>query len=223
MLKVAFPVDVHSNRATFEIQYGHVERPTHSNTSWDWARFEVCAHRWADLSEPDYGVALLNDCKYGYDISGNVMRLSLLRSPTSPDPEADQGRQEFTYALFPHQGDLRRGGVVQAAYELNSPLRAVPADRDALGLREASFLQSDNDGVIVEAVKRAEDSDALIVRLYEAYGQRHSSRLSTARHIAAAAVVDLLERELSPLDTDGQTVALEFRPFEIKTVRLTLA
>ena len=106
-LKVAFPVDVRAARATYEIQYGHVERPTHANTSWDVARFEVCAHRWADLSEPGYGVALLNDCKYGYDIHGNVMRLSLLRSPGWPDPESDQGAHRFSYALFPHAGDLR--------------------------------------------------------------------------------------------------------------------
>ena len=224
LLKVAFPVDVHSPRATYEIQFGHVERPTYTNTSWDWARFEVCAHKWADLAEPDYGVALLNDCKYGYDIHGNVMRLTLLRSPTSPDPEADQGAHEFTYALYPHPGDLRSGGVIQSAYELNSPLRVVIPDGRATTRAScpasASLLTVDRPGVIVEAVKRAEDSDGLIVRMYEAYGQRQQTRLELSRPIAAATVVDLLERDLEPLEPEGTSVALSFRPFEIKTIKL---
>ena len=110
--------------ATYEIQFGHLERPTHMNTSWDMGRFEVCGQKWADLSEPGYGVALLNDCKYGYDVEGNVMRLSLLRSPVSPDPVADKGRHEFTYALLPHSGDLREGRVIEEAYSLNVPLLA---------------------------------------------------------------------------------------------------
>jgi hypothetical protein len=120
------PVDVRSLRATYEIQYGHVERPTHANTSWDVARFEVCAHKWADLSEPGYGVALLNDCKYGYDIAGNVIRLSLLRAPTWPDPVADRGHHRFTYRLLPHAGDLRAAGVVDAGYDLNVPCKPSP-------------------------------------------------------------------------------------------------
>ena len=127
-LKVAFPVDVHASRATYEIQFGHLERPTHANTSWDVARFEVCAHRWADLSEPGYGVALLNDCKYGYDIHGNVMRLSLLRAPGWPDPESDQGAHRFAYALFPHAGDLREAGVIAEAEAFNLPLVGVAAE-----------------------------------------------------------------------------------------------
>jgi len=132
-LKVAFPVDILSPRATYEIQFGHVERPTHYNTNWDMARFEVCAHKWADLSEANYGVALLNNCKYGYDIFGNVMRLSLLRSPKAPDPTADLGDQQFTYSLLPHAGDFRQGGVIQEGYNLNVPLRIDP-DRGRNGL-----------------------------------------------------------------------------------------
>lgn len=154
-LKVAFPVDVRSARATYEIQFGHVERPTHANTSWDVARFEVCAHTWADLSEPGYGVALLNDCKYGYDIRANVMRLSLLRAPTWPDPVADRGHHRFTYALLPHAGDLREAGVIEQARDLNSPLRTVAAGRhDGRGPREASFVRLGGPGVVVAAVKR---------------------------------------------------------------------
>ena len=121
LLKVAFPVDILAPAATYEIQYGNVQRPTHRNTSWDWARFETCAQKWADLSEGGYGVSLLNDCKYGHDIHGNVMRLSLLRSPTYPDPEADQGEHRFTYSLLPHAGGWEAGTVAEA-YALNDPL-----------------------------------------------------------------------------------------------------
>ena len=107
LLKAAFPVDVMSPAATFDVQWGNVERPTHRNTSWDWARFETCAHKWADLSEGNYGVALLNDCKYGYDIHDNVIRLTLLKSATNPDANADQGEHWMTYSLLPHEGDWR--------------------------------------------------------------------------------------------------------------------
>jgi alpha-mannosidase len=110
LLKVAFPVDVLSPTATYEIQWGNVQRPTHRNTSWDWARFETCAQKWVDLSEGGYGVSLLNDCKYGHDIHDNVMRISLLRSPTMPDPEADLGEHHFSYSLFPHSGGWRQCG-----------------------------------------------------------------------------------------------------------------
>ncbi len=127
-LKVAFPVAVRSARATYEIQHGHIERPTVVNTSWDEARFEVCAHRWADLSEAGYGVALLNDCKYGYDIRGHVMRLSLLRAPVYPDPEADQGRHRFAYALLPHPGPFQDSVIAQAEF-FNLPLSFVPGSR----------------------------------------------------------------------------------------------
>ena len=182
LLKVAFPVDVRSLRATYEIQYGHVERPTHANTSWDVARFEVCAHKWADLSEPGYGVALLNDCKYGYDIAGNVIRLSLLRAPTWPDPVADRGHHRFTYRLLPHAGDLRDAGVIDAGYDLNVPLRAIVASprsgsptSEAAGTRNdgRSMLSVDAPNVVVEVVKRSDDDpDVLVVRMYDAWGRR---------------------------------------------------
>ena len=142
LLKVAFPVAIHSLRATYETQYGAVERPTHRNTSWDAARFEVPAQRWADLSEAGYGVALLNDSKHGYDIAGNVMRLTLLRSTMSPDPLADRGEHRFTYSLFPHPGSWQQGGVVEAAEDLNRPLRIVADGRpdpiDAVARRAGS-------------------------------------------------------------------------------------
>jgi alpha-mannosidase len=225
LLKVAFPVDIRSHRATYEIQYGHVERPTHTNTSWDLARFEVCAQRWADLSEAGYGVALLNDCKYGYDIQGNVMRLSLLRAPGWPDPLADRGTHRFTYALLPHRGDLRDGGVVESGYELNVPLRAVRTPSQAAErARRASFLRVDRPGVVIDAVKKAEDTNTMVVRLYEAWGQRGPARLTCAAPVAEARRADLLERPGERLEAgaDG-SVPLTLRPFEIVTLLLKLS
>jgi alpha-mannosidase len=223
-LKVAFPVDVLAGRATYEIQFGHLERPTHANTSWDVARFEVCAHRWADLSEPGYGVALLNDCKYGHDVHGNVMRLSLLRSPGWPDPESDQGSHRFSYALFPHAGDLREAGVIAEAEAFNLPLVAVPAGA-AAGTRpaSASVVSPDRPNVTVEAVKKADGEDALVVRVTEAFGARGRVRISTTLPLAVVTRVDLLERDLESLPCTEGVVELDLRPFELVTLKFTAA
>ena len=222
-LKVAFPVAVHADRATFEVQFGHVSRPTHENTSWEQARFEVCAHRWADLSEAGYGVALLNDCKYGYDVRGDVLRLSLLRGPTAPDPECDQGRHRFTYALLPHAGDPLAGGVLEAASALNTPSTLLPADVHPGPLPSSqSFLSVDDPGFVVVAVKRADDgSGDLVVRGYEAYGGHRRVRLRMHVTVATAHRTDLLERPRHALQIDGGAVCLTLRPFELVTVRLT--
>ena len=217
-LKGAFPVAVRSPRATYEIQFGHVERSTHANTSWDQARFEVCAHRWADLGEAGYGVALLNDCKYGYDILGSVMRLSLLRSPTHPDPTADKGKHRFTYALMPHRGDFRESGVIPAAEDLNAPMRVV---RGASGVSQRSLVEVDAPQVIVEAIKRAEDGDAVVVRLYEAWGSRCTARLRTSLPATKAHLCDLLERERSELAVRDGQIELTLEPFKILTLKLT--
>ncbi len=221
-LKVAFPVAVRSARATYEIQFGHVERPTHQNTSWDLARFEVCAQRWVDLGQPDYGVALINDSKYGHDVLGGVIRLSLLRAPGYPDPGADRGRHRFRYALMPHSGDFRTAGVVQAGYDFNVPLRqARLSRRSGPEPRRRSLLAVDSPAVVIEAVKRAEDSDALIVRLYEAFGTTARTSLRLPAGITRVAVCDLLERERGELAVAGGTVSLELDPFRILTLKLT--
>ncbi|TMD91608.1 MAG: alpha-mannosidase [Chloroflexi bacterium] len=217
-LKVAFPVAVRSSRATYEIQFGHVERSTHANTSWDQARFEVCAHRWADLGEPGYGVALLNDCKYGYDIQGSVMRLSLLRAPTHPDPAADRGKHRFTYALMPHPGDFREAGVIAAAEDLNNPLRVVRGGLSA-GERR-SLIEVDTPQVVVEAIKRAEDSDAVIIRLYEAWGGRCRARVRTSLPGSRAFLCDLLERDRDEIEVRDGQLELDLTPFKILTLKL---
>src|SRR5260370_1826028 len=169
MLKVAFPVTVAAREATYEIQFGHLRRPTHQDTSQARAMFEVCAQRWADLGDDDYGVALMNDCKHGYDIQGSVMRLSLLRGPTHPDPDADLGLHEFTYALMPHPGDFRKAGVIEAATDLNAPLLLRSGDAPAASSR--SLVETDTPQGIVEATIRAQDFGPWIVRRPAAWGR----------------------------------------------------
>jgi alpha-mannosidase len=213
-LKVAFPVDVRSTAATYEIQHGHLQRPTVRNTTWDIARFEVSAHRWADLSEPGYGVALLNDSKYGYDIHRNVMRLSLLRAPGWPDPEADRGHHRFAYALLPHIGDLRDAGVVAQAEAFNLPVD-VRAGTSASG----TIVAVDRPNVSVEAVKKADRSDAIVVRLCEVWGARGPVRVTVGAPVTSASRTDLLERDIEELAVDDGVVEIAMRPFELVTLK----
>ena len=168
MLKCAFPVDIHAQRATYEIQFGAIERPIHWNTSYDRAKFEVCGHRWADLSEHGYGVSLLNDCKYGYDIYDNRMRLTLLRSPNHPDPTADEGFHTFTYALYPHTGDWRCGTMEQA-YQLNCPLEEHAGNGSGL---PGPLAQVMSEHVALDTIKGAEDGRGVVIRFYECFGSR---------------------------------------------------
>lgn len=241
LLKAAFPLHVHSPRATYEVQFGHLERPTHSNTSWDEARYEVCGHTWADLSEAGFGVAVLNDSKYGHDVRGNVMRLTLLRSPTWPDPVADQGPHRFTYALMPHIGDPASARVVQAAHGLNSPLRltslpgsapdrgAVPGRAETSGAlpERHSLVEVDDPAAVVSAIKRADDGRGAVVRLYESSGGHRTVRVRWSALLAgagaAACRADLLERPTGqPLERDREGwVTLGLHPFEIVTLRMS--
>lgn len=224
LLKVAFPVRVHSSRATYEIQFGSVERPTHWNTSWDYARFEVCGHRWADISEGNYGVSLLNDCKYGHDIKGHMMRLTLIKCATSPDPEADQGLHRFTYSLLPHSGDWRHSTVGEAA-RLNDPLlhAIVAGGTDARGPAlppKLGLASCDADHVVLDTVKAAEDGDGLVVRLYEAYGQRGAVRLSFAPRLANVWECNLVEEDERSLSIQDNSVVFQIRPYEIMSFRV---
>jgi alpha-mannosidase len=224
LLKVAFPVDVLSPVATYDIQWGNTQRPTHRNTSWDWARFETCAHKWVDLSEGNYGVSLLNDCKYGHDIQDNVIRLSLLRSPTIPDPDADQGEQKFVYSLFPHAGSW---GVdtVREAYALNEPLIArrlhmstqtLPADRESV----MAFFSCSAQNFVIETLKRAEDGQGLILRGYECQRQRGPVTLTTGFALQQAWRTNILEKPQQPLAVEHNRVTLFVKPYEIVTLRL---
>jgi alpha-mannosidase len=218
LLKVAFPVEVLSSMATYDVQWGYVQRPTHWNTSWDWARFEVVGHKWADLSEGGYGVSLLNDCKYGYDIRGHVMRLSLLKSPTWPDSTADVGKHYFSYALYPHAGsDLR---ATQArGYAFNNPAFAL---NDCEGMQSLlPSLVSVKGSALIETIKLAEDDDSVIVRLYEPNRVRGKVTLRPAFSVSKAEVVNLIEDTLGsiPVNQDG-SLTLLLTPFQIMTVKL---
>ncbi|KAJ2747871.1 Glycoside hydrolase, 38 vacuolar alpha mannosidase [Coemansia sp. BCRC 34301] len=230
-LKVAFTWDIHSDQATYETQFGVVQRPTHRNTTWDMAKFEVCAHKFADLSEYGYGVALLNDCKYGYSTLANTMTLTLLRAPKAPDANCDMGRHSFKYAVYPHAGSFNESNVVREAYHFNVALSHLPVDLGATNLAAlSSFFALDNaPNVVLDSVKAAEDDPRdIVVRLYETYGGHARATLSTSLGVATAHTTNVLEELDTALEikqavapAQGHSVALSFRPFEIVTVRFS--
>ena len=216
MLKVAFPVDINTDRATYEIQFGTVERSTNFNTSWDQARFEVCAHKYADISEGNYGVALLNDCKYGYDIHNGVMQLSLLRSPTDPNPEADQGEIAFTYSLCPHMGTLAQSNVVKAAYELNNPITAIKATGAKTTLpTRFSAVEIGHDNLICETVKQAENGNGTVLRAYECKNARTKATVHLGIPASHVYLCNMMEEPIRELPLNGQSFSYEFSGFEI--------
>ena len=215
LLKAHFPVDVFYNAATYDVQYGNVTRATHKNTSWDVARFEVCHHKWMDVSESGYGVSILNDCKYGCSIDENSMALTLLKSSTHPAPDADQCLHTFTYSLMPHMGDWRKGNTISQAYSLNMPMTAHVSG--GKGDQELTTYSTDTPGVIIESVKQQLDGQNTIVRMYECYGARVQTRLTlpAAKHVYLTNLMEQADREL-PIE-NGQVV-LDFKPYEIVTV-----
>lgn len=221
LAKVAFPVTINSNRATFEVQFGTLERPTHTNTSWDAAKFEVVAHKYCDFSEYGYGVAMLNDCKYGHDIHDGVMRLTLLKSATYPNADADRCTHYITYSIVPHEGDYREAGVVQLAYDLNKPMVAIPVAPQAGSLPERfSLVSVSAPNVILETVKKAEDSDALVLRMYEAYNQRTETAVTLGFTPKRVTLCGLMEDEIAEVAVNGNSFTLPVKPFEIITVKV---
>ncbi len=221
MVKTAFDVDVNSEKATFDIQFGSVERPVHKNTSWDSAKFEVCAHKFIDYADYGYGVSLLNDCKYGHNIENGTMKLSMFKCATHPDPDADKGEHFFTYSILPHSGDFRESGTVQLAYELNCPFKAFEIGKqNGILPEEYSFISCDKDNFIVETIKKAEDDDSIIVRGYEGYNKRTKVTLSAGFEAKKAFICDLAENELEELEIRDNKVTFVVKPFEIVTVKL---
>ncbi|MBV9846383.1 MAG: alpha-mannosidase [Kutzneria sp.] len=221
-LKVAFPLDVHADRSAAETQFGHLYRPTHANTSWDAAKFEICAHRWLHVGEPGYGVALVNDSTYGHDVTRmtrpdggttTTVRLSLLRAPRFPDPLTDQGVHRFSYALVPG-ADI--GAAVREGYRINLPERRILG-----GNGVEPVVAVDNPAVVVEAVKAADDrSGDVVVRLYESLGGRATATLRAAFPLAGAEETDLLERPLAERPVTDGVVRIRLRPFQVLTLRL---
>ncbi len=221
LLKAAFPVDILSPEATYEIQWGNVKRPTHQNTSWDWARFETAAQKWVDLSEGGYGVSLLNDCKYGHDIHGNTIRLTLLRGTTAPDPDADLGLHNFSYSLFPHQGSWDEN-TIREAYAINNPLiywKGSPSTTSETK-HGISLVSVDQPNLVVETVKAAQDGQGLIIRLYESQRKRGKSILTTGFPIKKVWQTNILEENQKTLESSGSQLELSFKPYQIITLRV---
>lgn len=219
LLKAAFPVDINVEKATYDIQYGNIERTTHLNTSWDLAKFEVCGHKWADVSETGYGVSLLNDCKYGYDIKDGLMRITLIKAGTWPNPDADKEQHEFIYSLYPHAGGWREGKTVQMAYNLNVPLLTfIEEKHEGILPEKFSLLKLNKDNVIVEVVKKAENGSGLILRLYEFHNKREKIELELFRNVKEAWECDLMENKLDKIQSCSNKLKFEIKPFEIKTL-----
>lgn len=217
MLRVAFPVNVRAEQATYDIQYGFVQRPTHENTSWEQARFEAVAHRYADLSTPDFGVALLNDSKYGHRVTNGILDLNLLRSPNYPDPDADQGKHEFVYSLLPHAGDLVHSEVIAEAARLNQGLMIFDGYRTSRGVIP---VRLSGDGLSLEVIKKAEKESCHILRIVETLGRHSRGQLDIDLPYASLEETDLMEwASQEPTQVTGP-VDLQMSPFEIRTYKL---
>ena len=220
-LKTAFPVDILSDKATYEIQYGSVERPAHKNTTWDAAKFEVCAHKWADFAEAGYGVALINNNKYGYDIHDGVMRLSLIKCGTYPNEDADQGHHAMRYCFLPHAEDWREAGIPNLAYAYNCPLLAAKADGAGSLPASYSLATAAPSNVILTVAKEACEDDSIILRAYESQGKRTQAMLTLGFDAASAQETDMLERGVyQNLSLTGNQFTTQFKPYEIKTFRI---
>ncbi|MGH2566864.1 MAG: alpha-mannosidase, partial [Bacteroidota bacterium] len=229
LLKVAFPLEVKSHMPTYEIQFGAISRTSRPTTSWDEAKFEVPAQRWADLSDAKGGVSLLNDSKYGYDAHGSTLRLTLLRSPHFAHPTepakltdnrlSDQGDHHCTYALLPHQGDWRKARTVRHAKEFNNPI-LIFYERSAR--RIPPLVSTSHANIVIETIKKAEDSDEIVLRIYEAHGEQRDTTLEFGSSILKAFECDLMENVLNNLKASKTKLKIKFKPFEIKTLKVAL-
>ena len=217
LLKVHFPVDVHTDEATFEIQFGNLKRKVHTNTSWDVARFESCGQKWMDLSEGHYGVSLLNDCKYGHSVKDGCIGLTLIKSGIEPNPTTDQEEHFFTYALYPHAEGWQQAGTVREAYRLNQPALSV---RGGQAGTEYSLASVQPANVILETVKQAEDGDGVIVRLYETENARTEACLTWNRPIASVEECNCIEEKQADAAFDSACIPFVIKPYEIKTFRI---
>ena len=221
ILKTHFPVDVNTTRASYEIQFGNVERETTNNYSWDTAKFEACGHKWADLSENSSGISLLNDCKYGYGIKKGDMSLTLIKSGTYPNEDADIGEHEFTYSIYPHAGRWQEAKTVEMAYNLNVPMLAKRTGRqEGCGGEYESCLKCSQESCFVEVIKKAEDGNGVIVRMYENKNNRVRAQIQTAYPIAHVYECNLLEENEEELTAGKNCFETVFKPYEIKTFRL---
>lgn len=220
LLKVHFPVNIHSDEATFEVQFGNLKRKIHGNTSWDEARFESCGQKWMDISEGHYGVSLLNDCKYGYSAKDSNIALTLIKSGIEPNKTADQEEHVFTYALYPHKEVWCAAGTVQEAYKLNQPAYATRGELKNTG---KSFISTDKDNIIIETVKPAENGDGMIVRLYDCENSLTKATLTFAEGmLESVEECNLMEEKEADIEACGNSFTVSVKPYEIKTYRVRL-
>ncbi len=220
LLKVHFPVNIHSDEATFEVQFGNLKRKIHGNTSWDEARFESCGQKWMDISEGHYGVSLLNDCKYGYSAKDSNIALTLIKSGIDPNKTADQEEHVFTYALYPHKEMWSAAGTVQEAYKLNQPAYATKGELKNTG---KSFISTDKDNIIIETVKPAENGDGMIVRLYDCENSLTKATLTFAEGmLESVEECNLMEEKEADIEACGNSFTVSVKPYEIKTYRVRL-
>jgi len=213
MLKAAFPVNVRAMNAAYEMQFGCIERPTHFNTTYDLARYEVPGHKWADMSEHGFGVALLSESKYGFSTFHDTMRISLLRSPKHPDPQADMGSHTFAYAIMPHAGSWQQAGVVAESYRFNVPVRFAQAKGNVE--RSVSFVSVDDANLVIDTMKKAEDGDAVVLRMYECHGARGTAHLKCALPFKRAYFCNILEEIVSEAVVRDGTIKIPYTPFKI--------
>lgn len=224
LLKVLFPLELNAREATYEIQYGNVKRTITQNQSWEQARFEVCFQKWLDLAEYGYGVSFLSDCKYGVSIYDRQVELTLLKSGMYPNSKADRGHHEFIYSVYPHEGSWQQAGTVSEAYELNNPLFAkVKEKRELEGSLPEKFgaIHISEKNVIVEVLKKAEDGEAEVIRLYECWNKRTKTKLTFGKKVKKISICNMLEEEKEILITEAQNCELLIKPYEILTLRLT--
>lgn len=217
LLKVHFPVAVHTDEATFDVQFGNLTRKTHQNTSWDVARFESCGQKWMDLSEGHYGVSLLNDCKYGHSVKDSNMALTLIKSGTEPNPTTDQEEHDFTYAIYPHAEGWRQAQTVAEAYKLNQPLLVETGTETKPAY---SFASVDASNVIMETVKNAEDGEGTVIRMYESENSYTKTKLTVNAEFKKAFICNLLEETESEAFVNGNEIEVVLKPYEVVTVKL---
>lgn len=223
LLKTAFPLDIRAYHAKYEIQFGHIERPTHRNTPWDQAKFEVSAHKWADISDSSYGVALLNDCKYGYSNEDNILKLSLLKAATHPNPMADRELHNFTYSVYPHKDTVENSDILRQAYQLNKPMLTKTLEKNHNGSLADSFClaETDKKNAVIDTIKLAENGDGYILRIYEGAGAKVNTRLALGFAVKKAYICDMLENIIEEIPTsDGNKIDISLTNFEIKTLKI---
>lgn len=220
LLKASFPLDVHTNKATFEIQFGNLERSTHRNTSWDEAKFEVCGQKYVDLSENGYGVSVLNNCKYGHSVEDSTLKLTLIKCTDYPAEHADYGNHKFTYSIYPHSGTFYESDTVKQAYLLNVPMYAKKVGNAKGNLpTEFSTVKGNAENVVIETVKKAYDGNGTVVRMYESMNKRTELTLTLGFNFKTAVLCDLLENPIQPLNIINNTVMLPVKNYEIVTVK----